>query len=207
MLDERLAALIDGDTSDARLSAHVSTCTRCARALASLEAQRSALSSLGDVPGAEPSDAGFRNVMASLAHERAARRPRLVLAWSFAAATVMLVGGFGLRQLLMTRARQAEDSAIVSGADAAFRRAEREYTEAVTLLRDRLSVQRGGTIDPAVEQGSRVLAEARRKASELARGRRADPAREALLHDALRAEVRFYEDALLRAEASVEPRP
>ena len=192
---------------DGRLRAHVDRCERCASALGELRAQRVALSGLGDVPGASPTDAGFRDVMAALAHDRRVSRPRFVLAWSLAAATVVLVGGIGLRQILVARARQAEDSAIVSGADSAFRRAEREYAEAVSLLRERLSTEHGGALDPQVVEGARVLAEARRQASELARSRRADPEREALLRDALRAEVRYYEDALLRAEVGGEVRP
>ncbi|MEO6954957.1 MAG: hypothetical protein ABI321_24370, partial [Polyangia bacterium] len=86
------------------------------------------------------------------------------------------------------------DEAIVSGAQAAFRRAEREYGDAVALLREEVS--RKG--DPKVAAGARVLEAAREQAEKLVAEKRADPEREALLRSAWRAEVRYYENALLR---------
>jgi len=214
--DRRLAPLVDligqdgllrADAAQARLVEHVRGCDLCEAELTLLRRQRETLAGLGDVEGAAPTDAGFRRVMAALAEERAVRQPRpwLPLAAGTAALLIAVVVGFRQRQASL--ARLATDEAIVSGAQAAFRRAEHEYGAAVALLRDRLRVQYGGVVDAKVEEGARVLAEARERAAKLAAEHRADPEREALLRDALRAEVRYYEDALLRATATEVPQP
>ena len=195
---ERLSPLVDG--SDQRLERHVASCARCTEALQGLREQRALLAGLGDPPGAMPADAGFHGVMAVLRAERPQRR-RLALVGALGVAALVAVGGVGVRQLLVVRARAVEDGAIVDGADAAFRRAEREYTQAIGLLRLRLRAEDPGGEDArVVEEGARVLADAREKAAELVSARRADPEREALLRTALRAEVRYYEDAILRHE-------
>jgi hypothetical protein len=206
--DQRLAALLDEPDADARLAEHVAGCAGCGEALAALRADRAALAGLGDAPGAAPDEAELRRVLAAVALDRAVRRwplwPARAAAAAAAAVLIVLVG-LGARQLLLARARAADDAAILVGADAAFRRAEREYTAAVDLLRAQLD--RRGTPDARVAEGARALADARQRAASLAAERRGDPEREALLRDALRAEVRYYEDALMRAGVAPEPAP
>jgi hypothetical protein len=119
-------------------------------------------------------------------------------------AALVVLCGFGLRQVMLMRARAADDAAILAGADAAYRRAEREYDEALSMLRGQLDKR---APDPAVVEGARTLEAARKQAAALVAERRGDPEREALLRDALRAEVRYYEDALMRAGVSPEPQP
>jgi hypothetical protein len=201
--DQRLSQLLDEDGDD-RLRAHVGECVRCGAAIAALRADRAGLAALGDAPGAAPSDDELRRVLAAVSLERATRPQRTWLVWSAATVALALLCAFGLRQLMLTRARAADDAAILAGADAAYRRAEREYEEALAMLRGQLDKR---APDPAVAEGAHTLEAARAKAAALVAERRGDPEREALLRDALRAEVRYYEDALMRAGVSPEPQP
>jgi hypothetical protein len=201
--DERLSALLDDPAADARLVAHVGECARCGEALAALRADRAALAALGDPPGAAPDEAELRRVLAAASLDRAVRRWPVWPAWAAAAAALVVLAGLGARQLLLVRTGAADDAAILAGANAAFRRAEREYMAAVDLLSAQLDRQ--GTPDGRVVEGARALAQAREHAAALAAERRGDPEREALLRDALRAEVRYYEDALMRAGVVPEP--
>jgi hypothetical protein len=199
---ERLSPLVDGEASDARLLAHVETCDACRTVLESLRDERAALAGWGDVPGAAPTDAGFHRIMATLSAEKRARRlPRWAMLTA-STALAMMVGGIAVRQLWLQRERRATDDEIVAGADSAYRRAEREYAEALGLLRDRLQTQWKAHPDPQVEAGAKELAAAREKAATLAAQGRADPERQALLREAFRAEIRYYEDALLRGPQS-----
>jgi hypothetical protein len=200
--DERLARLLDDP--DGGGAEHVAGCPRCQQALAALRADRSALSGLGDAPGAAPDDDELRRVLGALALDRATRQPRRWMGWAAATAALAIAAGLGARQLVLAHARATDDAAILAGADAAFRRAERQYADAVAMLRVQLD-KRGP--DPRVVEGARSLEEARARAAALVAERRGDPEREALLRDALRAEVRYYEDALMRAGVAPEAQP
>ena len=206
---ERISALVDGATGivDPRLVEHVRGCEGCGRVLRALEAQGAALARFGDAPGAAPTEAAFHRIMATLSAEKRQRRlPRWFVLGTAAALTV-IAAGVGTRALLLQRERRATDEEIVAGADAAYRRAEREYTEALSLLRERLDAQLKTTPDPKLEAGIATLAAARQEAAALAVKGRADAAREALLREAFHAEIRYYEDALLRGPATVEVMP
>ncbi|MEO6954594.1 MAG: hypothetical protein ABI321_22540, partial [Polyangia bacterium] len=200
--DERLSTLVDlvgvdgllrSDTRSVTLVDHVRGCTTCISALNELVTARTQLSSFGDAEGAAPTDDGFRHVMAALSHEReeerVRRRPRQWLVLAAGVTAIVLVGSYGVRRQREAHVRAMTDEAIVSGAQAAFRRAEREYGDAVALLREEVS--RKG--DPRVAAGARVLEAAREQAEKLVSEKRADPEREALLRSAWRAEVRYYE--------------
>lgn len=205
--DERLSVLVDlvgidgllrSDGRSATLVEHLRGCSTCSTSLAALVAARTELASLGDADGAAPTHEGFRHVMAELSHarerERVRRRPRQWIVLATGATAIVLIGGYGVRRQREAHVRAITDEAIVSGAQSAFRRAEREYGEAVALLRE--EVTRKG--DPKVAEGARLLEAARAEAEKLVAEKRADPEREALLRSAWRAEVRYYEDALLR---------
>lgn len=193
---EALAPLVDApDGADAALVAHVAGCASCTTALGELRELRAALGALGDAPGAAADDRALRRVLAAVAADRRAARSWGWLALG-AAAAVAVLSIAGVRRVTLTRARQAEDRAILVRADEAFRRAEQEYGDAIALLRLRLEARRP---DDRVLAGARVLAAAKAQAAALVRERAGDAEREALLRDALRAEVRYYEDALLRA--------
>jgi hypothetical protein len=194
--DEALSPMVDGAAAGP-LADHVAACERCQAALQQLRADRAALGGLGDVPGSAPDEAELRRVLAAVSLDRAARRPPVWMAWAGAAAAIVVACGFGARQLLILRARAVDDAAILAGADAAFRRAERQYTEAVAMLRAQLDKR--GAVDDELAAGAKGLASAREQAAKLARDKRGDPEREALLREALRAEVRYYEDALMRS--------
>ena len=147
--DERLSTLVDlvgidgllrSDARSASLVEHVRGCAACSDRLASLVTARTQLASLGDAEGAAPTDDGFRHVMAALSsereQERVRRRPWQWLVLATGAAVIVVAGGFGVRRQRDAHLRAMTDEAIVSGAQSAFRRAEREYGEAVALLRE-----------------------------------------------------------------------
>lgn len=195
---ERLSALADGDDSDRALVDHVRGCEVCGRVLDELKAQRAALAALGDAPGAAPTDVGLHRILVTLAAEKRAQRLPRWAVLAGATAIALIVGGVTVRQLLARQHRRMTDEQIMAGADAAYRRAEREYTEAVSLLRERLQSQLEVAPDPELERGAKVLAAAREQAAALASRGEPDPERQALLRQAFRAEIRYYEDALLR---------
>lgn len=205
--DERLSLLVDDADADPRLVAHLAGCAECSAALSALKAQQAALIGLGDVPGAAPNDAELRQVLRAVANERERSHPRLWLGWAAATATIVVLAGGGARYLLVQRTRAADDAAILSSADAAFRRAEREYGDAVSLLHAQLDKVPTARTDARLAEGARALEEARVKAAVLVAEKRGDPEREALLRDALRAQVRYYEDALMRTGTSPETAP
>lgn len=202
---ERLSVLIDAQSNDkagTKLADHVGGCESCAAVLADLRLQRAALARFGDAPDAAPTDVGFHRLISTLRAERRVRRLPTWFALAATATAVVLIAGVGVRQLQVARQRRVTDEEIVAGADAAYRRAEREYGVALSLLEERV---RAGKPDARVEEGARALATARERAAALVAEDHADPEREALLRDAFRAEVRYYEDALLRGNAEVAP--
>jgi hypothetical protein len=204
--DARLSPLVDRRDSreaPAKLVDHASHCAVCGEVVGALRVQREALAAFGDAPGAAPDEGELQRVLFVLRTERRRRNPRVV--WGFAAAmtAALVCASFGARHWVTSRARSAEDAAILAGADAAFRRAEHEYSDAISLLRTRLETD--SHVDTHVVEGAKVLDAAREQAASLVREHRGDSEREALLREAEHAEVRYYENALLRIGVAPEP--
>jgi hypothetical protein len=206
--DERLSPLVDRNEAreaPAKLVEHAGSCALCGEAVRVLRGQRDVLAAFGDAPGAAPDEAELRRVLFALSSERRRRNPRIVWGFAAAATAALLCASLGTRQWLASRARNTEDAAILAGADAASRRAEHEYSDAISLLRTRLELADHGHVDSSLAQGAKILDAARAQAASLVREHRGDAEREALLREAEHAEVRYYENALLRVGVSPEP--
>lgn len=198
---------IDGDLDEARaaeVAAHVENCASCARAKAELLALVDAARGIGREETADPPSALWTRISAELDSPSSAPRRLRWLAPSLAGLALAAALAFGLA---LRRAPPPSDDALLTDAQAEFRKAESHYLAAISDLRAIAARDRDGWPEARRHRYDEALAAldaAAEKCRGAARARPTDPDAQDLLYGAYRRQVAFLEESLLRG-AAVDP--
>jgi anti-sigma factor RsiW len=195
--DELISALLDGDIvarEAARVRAHIDGCARCRASEATLTKMRGALASLPQPEGPESRDAWLEIARRLPVAERPRRWRRWVLAPAFAVAAALALW-------VHHRGSGPSDDALIAEAEAEFRGAEQHYLRAIDKLHGVTQHARAGWAEPRRRDFDAALAaleSATEQCRQVARARPADAEAEAMLFDAYRKQIRFFEEQLLK---------